>query len=185
MSNSSANMEAVAAAQPEVIPPGSGWKWLRWSLVAFLCIVAAMVAYRYRPLNATERQLVGQWKPEQGEPGEEARVWFGPGRDVTWSDVAYTGKVHGDWHVSGDQLVLRVRFDSGRVVRWQETLIRLMKGWYDSEEVEIRIISLTHDRLVCRDVNGLTQAMVRVAEDDSALAEMNAAGQSDEAEGER
>lgn len=41
--------------------PGKRSHWPWWILLATIAVMAAPVAWRYRPLNATERLLVGTW----------------------------------------------------------------------------------------------------------------------------
>ncbi len=61
--------------------PAKRRRWWLWGvLVAGALVVAAPVAWRYRPLNRTERQLLGTWSVTTRDRPDHYKVEFGADR---------------------------------------------------------------------------------------------------------
>lgn len=68
-------MEAVVSV------PAKRRRWWLWGVfVAGVLVVAAPVAWRYRPLNRTERQLLGTWSVNMRGRPDHYKVEFGADR---------------------------------------------------------------------------------------------------------
>jgi hypothetical protein len=63
----------------------SAGRWFQWAVMFIVVVTAGAVAYWWRPLNSTERMLVGGWEPvtsykkSRFDLGNDA-VWFGENR---------------------------------------------------------------------------------------------------------
>lgn len=124
----------------ETVKPRRRWPWRALAVVAL--VVGGLLAWRFRPLNGTERALVGKWKGDYGEvtfrsnrrfeAGDEA---FGEGPDET-----------GTWSATEDQLLIDLDVPGpltwGKL--WQQARSFFRSGPPDSGG---RIEFLTPDKL--------------------------------------
>lgn len=104
------------------------WPWIVPGIA--LLVVAGLVAWRFRPLNAAERALVGVWLADDAvmhfhfSSDRKFKVeWQGP---KSPSDMFPAGIGIGTWSASADQIVIRspsptlsqvLRFDARWPVR--------------------------------------------------------------------
>lgn len=117
-------------------------RWVSLTLFAGTVAVVAFLAWNFRPLNATERQLVGTWRMQTAQ-------WSMPPSRVTLAtDRRYL--VHatpgrppvcaGMWSGSGNRFVLRPH----RPMSWQGLrglLFEILQPEPNRRDVELKILS--------------------------------------------
>lgn len=124
----------------ELVPKRRRWWWL--VLVAGLLLLGAPLARRFRPLNGTERALVGRWKGDYGE------MTLSPDRRFEFGDPAFGEgpDATGTWTATDDQLFIYLDLPApatwGDV--WRRTRSFLLRLPPDSDA---KIELLTPDQL--------------------------------------
>ncbi|MCA9080546.1 MAG: hypothetical protein KDA58_08300 [Planctomycetaceae bacterium] len=136
-----------------------GRRLWRWLIVASLCAVVTVVAYRHRPLNATERQLVGTWRVVGHRDDLGIQMNFRRDRSMKWTWSNGQGTATGNWCVTGDRLKFRSDLLPGVGIwenlkwRWGEML--------DTAANSVQIVELDGNRLTYRATDGSEIVLMR------------------------
>ena len=91
------------------------WPWIL--LAAVVVVAGAMLGWRFRPLNATERTLVGRWSSVGGgrdwiefrsdRSFETTKLPFVHANDLTPWQLEWRTRTSGTWTADGDVLTLK------------------------------------------------------------------------------
>ncbi len=89
----------------EIVKKRRRWPWAVLAVVVLF--IGAPIAWQFRPLNSTERALVGRW---QHPLGVDAIYQFGSNRrcTLTFPSSPPNFAVHGSWSASDSQLQIAV-----------------------------------------------------------------------------
>lgn len=116
------------------------WPWAVLAVV--ISVFVSVAGWRYRPLNPTERQLVGTWH-EVGSP--ESRFRYFPNRRFCLYSVYGKGEFDvgalGSWSCSDSSLIYRT--DRGLFWNWSSPLYSL-RNLFLSDTLDLRFDDRGH-----------------------------------------
>ncbi len=103
------------------------WPWV--VLVTTLVIVGGPLAYRFRPLNAAERALVGRWTDNGGEFATIFQL--NPDRTMVEDETV------GSWSASGTALYLHTPLEATEGLHWRARVSLYLSNIF-SPRIDIR-----------------------------------------------
>lgn len=87
----------------ETAPKRRHWRWV--ILACVLLLVGGPIAWQFRPLNATERRLVGSWSIDDSvDPARTNLCTFRPDRTVVLSNCQGARPLIGRWRATSTHL---------------------------------------------------------------------------------
>jgi hypothetical protein len=104
----------------EIVPKRRRWLWL--IVATAFALIGGSIVWRLRPLNATERRLLGSWSPTHTAQGP---FTFCEDRTFYWSHPNGFVASRGTWSCSENSLELAFDHDGGLSVK--QLLFRLYR----------------------------------------------------------
>ena len=110
----------------ETVKKRRRWPWV--ILAAVLLLVGGPIAWRLRPLNATERRLVGTWTPEDPAMTPELLPFtLKPDRTLFYSALGGTLTFPGRWDATSETIEIQMDPDPDRSDPIIPRLLRLYR----------------------------------------------------------
>lgn len=123
----------------EAVKKCQRWPWL--ALATVLLLVGGPLAWQFRPLNETERALIGKWRGGDPKGDWQVEVHLEANRRFrTTLRGSDTGAATGPWTAQGSTIQFKadVSFWDQKGVPWKRRLQRCFEAMFTVEVLEFR-----------------------------------------------